>query len=123
MRADQYSRLVDLQEQLTDVFLDEADSEEWPGAGTPISQMTKEDRGDRFWCKRNAAATMTLVMKIGCVIDAERRHARDNPDPLANMPEDPEDDREQQRIENAQFAEYERLAAAALARAKERKQA
>lgn len=64
MRIDQYERLQRLEEQLLDAFLSEADPTSWSGAGIPISTMDKQTRGDRYWCKRNAAATGVLVCKV-----------------------------------------------------------
>jgi hypothetical protein len=61
MRADQIARLRELSEKLADVVLEEADPAEWPGAGTPLAALTQQERGDRFWCKRNASATFALL--------------------------------------------------------------
>lgn len=63
MRQDQYERLQALTEKLTDVFLDEADPEKWPGHGLAANTMEAQTRGDRYWCKKNAAATLTVIMK------------------------------------------------------------
>ncbi|WP_206751605.1 hypothetical protein [Paraburkholderia sp. BL17N1] len=46
---------------MIDVYLDEADPANWPGVGTAGEHMTKEERGDRYWCKKNAAATVMLA--------------------------------------------------------------
>jgi hypothetical protein len=64
MRPDQLQRLQDLSEKLIDVVLEEADPDQWPGAGLPIAAMSKQDRGDRFWCKRNANATFALAQRV-----------------------------------------------------------
>ena len=64
MRDDQYLRLQALSEQLTDVFLEEADPEQWPGAGMPLQSMDKATRGDRYWSKKNAAATVMLIGRV-----------------------------------------------------------
>ncbi|WP_443115489.1 hypothetical protein [Herbaspirillum seropedicae] len=63
MRQDQYLRLQELTEKLTDAFLAEADPDKWPGAGMEVADMDQQTRGDRYWCKKNAAATLTVVMK------------------------------------------------------------
>lgn len=63
MREDQIERLQQLEESLVDVYLDEADPANWPGVGTAGDHMTKEERGDRYWCKKNAAATVMLAME------------------------------------------------------------
>ncbi|WP_213763517.1 hypothetical protein [Caballeronia sp. dw_19] len=64
MRDDQYLRLQALSEKLTDVFLDEADSDKWPGAGAALQSMDKATRGDRYWSKKNAAATVMLIGRV-----------------------------------------------------------
>lgn len=57
MRPDQLQRLNDLAEKLADSFLLEADPSEWPGDGKPPADLTQQQRGDRYWCKKNAMAT------------------------------------------------------------------
>lgn len=68
MRQDQYERLQQLEEGLTDIFIAEADPKRWPGADVEAAAMTKEDRGDRYWCKKNAFATLSLVQRISTLI-------------------------------------------------------
>lgn len=68
MRQDQYERLQALEEKLTDVFLGEAEPEAWPGAGLPVATMDKNTRGDRYWCKKNAVATLSLIQRVGTLI-------------------------------------------------------
>lgn len=64
MNQDQFERLQKLEEKLMEVFLDEADPDQWSGASQKIAVMDKQMRGDRYWCKRNAAATGVLVCKV-----------------------------------------------------------
>lgn len=61
MRPDQLQRLQELQEKLAEVVLEEADPDEWPGAGKPLADLTQQERGDRYWSKKNAAATFALL--------------------------------------------------------------
>ncbi|HIH2621659.1 TPA: hypothetical protein ACYLIB_005613 [Burkholderia cenocepacia] len=68
MRQDQYERLQALSEKLTDVFLDEADPEGWPGAGVALATMDKATRGDRYWSKKNAAATVMLIGRVHSLV-------------------------------------------------------
>lgn len=63
MREDQIQRLKELSERLADAFIFEADPDHWPGAGLRPNEMTQEERGDRYWCKKDAAATATLLNK------------------------------------------------------------
>jgi len=68
MKIEQYERLQALAEKLTDVFLDEADPDGWPGAGTPLASMDKTTRGDRYWSKKNAAATVMLIGRVETLV-------------------------------------------------------
>lgn len=75
MRQDQYERLQSLTEKLIDVFTDEADPATWPGVGLKAGEMDQQTRGDRYWCKKNAAATLTVVMRTTTLIGVIQRNA------------------------------------------------
>lgn len=86
MRPDQRARLDELNELLTEEFLNEADPREWPGAGAPPTSWTQQQRGDRVWTKRNAVATGAVLRALADLEDrhmknltpnAERQDARD----------------------------------------------
>lgn len=64
MREDQLEKLQALSEELTDVFLFEANPKEWPGHGVLPKDLTKDERGDAYWAKKNAVATMAIVVRI-----------------------------------------------------------
>lgn len=64
MRDDQIKRLKALSEGLADVVLEEANPDNWPGAGKSLADLSREERGDRHWSKKNAAASMTLLVKV-----------------------------------------------------------
>lgn len=68
MRLDQYERLQALEEKLTEQFLSEADPGNWSGDGIVPKDMTQEDRGNRYWCKKNAVATIALTIRIGSLV-------------------------------------------------------
>lgn len=68
MRQDQYEKLQQLEEKLLDVFFNEADPEGWPGAGKKVADMTQQERGDSYWCKKTAAATLALTQRIGVLV-------------------------------------------------------
>jgi len=63
MRQDQYEKLQELTEKLTDAFIGEADPAVWPGNGVAIAAMDQQTRGDRYWCKKNAAATLSVIVR------------------------------------------------------------
>jgi len=81
MRPDQLERLRDLEERLADVVLEEADPDTWPGAGRPLAGLSREERGNRFWCKRNAAATFGLLERtVRTLADASTPHTGRTPE-------------------------------------------
>ena len=57
MRPGQIARLQELAEELADVFINEADPENWSGAGIVPRDMTKDERGNRAWDKKGAMGT------------------------------------------------------------------
>ena len=75
MRQDQYERLQALQEKLIDALIQEMDPEKWPGAGLDPASMDQQTRGDRYWVKKNAAATQSVVMRNANLIDVARRQS------------------------------------------------
>ncbi len=68
MRQDQLERMQKLAETLADVFLDEAEPENWPGDGILPKNMDSATRGDRYWCKKNAVATVSLIQRVHTLV-------------------------------------------------------
>lgn len=107
MRPDQIERLKDLAETLADVFLTEADPANWSGSGKLPTDMTREERGDRHWCRKGAMGTGAVlrfaldVVKTATVTGAADPHA--NP-------------QEREASLDQQIAEAEKRAKQALAR-------
>lgn len=64
MRQDQFEALQKRGEQLVDVFIAESDPEKWPGHGVLPANMDKSTRGDRYWCKKDAVATLACAQRI-----------------------------------------------------------
>lgn len=62
MRPEQIEKLVSLEEELVDVYIHECQPKKWPG------MKKAADRGDRYWHKKNALATLTLVGRIQTVL-------------------------------------------------------
>lgn len=103
MRLDQIQRLQDLSESLADSFILEADPAEWPGDGKPPVDLTQQERGDRYWAKKNAMATGGVLR---FTLDLIGKHASPG-----DKPPSEEDADLEKRIQDA-----ERRAAAATAR-------
>lgn len=87
MRQEQFERLQTLSDKLTEVFIDEATPENWPGNQIPLSNMDQQTRGDRYWCKKNAAATLAIVARISNLTNAIRLQGGNLP-PAAGDGED-----------------------------------
>jgi hypothetical protein len=68
MRQDQYNRLQALEEKLIDFAIEEADPDKWPGHGVAVGAMDQQTRGDRYWCKKNAVATISLAQRVGVLM-------------------------------------------------------
>ena len=72
MRQDQFESLQKRAEQLVDLFILESDPEKWPGVGIEPAKMDKSTRGDRYWCKKDAVATLACAQRIVSLIDTVR---------------------------------------------------
>lgn len=81
MRDDQYVKLKALSEKLTDVVLAEADPALWNGYGKPLVDLTRDERGDAYWCKKNAAATLSVLMRVHNLVGVIERGALSEPPP------------------------------------------
>jgi hypothetical protein len=82
MRQDQIDRLNTLAEDVGEVFLQEADPNTWTGAGAPLADLDPKKRGDRYWDKKNAIQTGTLLARILDLAERDKRSAD------TKMPED-----------------------------------
>jgi len=71
MRPDQIARLQELSERLADSFILEADPAEWPGNGKPPTELSQEERGNAYWCKKNAMATGGVLRYTLDLLDKE----------------------------------------------------
>jgi hypothetical protein len=109
MRQDQYERLQKLEEQLLDVFMDEADPASWPGYGMTLANVDKSTRGDRYWCKRNAAATAALSQRITSLVGRVQASGLGTTAPPADAPAEGGEERDELEAEVAS-AEREAMA-------------
>lgn len=109
MRDDQFERLQGLQAKLADVFIAEADPDGWPGAGEPLHAMDQRTRGDRYWSKKNAVATIALMQRIESLSHTVRAAAGLD----AGAEADPDADGRDADVER-QISHYEREAQAIL---------
>jgi hypothetical protein len=80
MRQDQFDRLVTLTEKLTDVVLSDIDPEGWTAADKAPKAMTQGERGDAYWCRKNAAASLALILWVGRLTDPDVSPTGEFPD-------------------------------------------
>lgn len=89
MRQDQFESLQKRGEELIDLFLEESNPADWPGEGLRTGAMDAQTRGDRYWCKKNAVATLACAQRIANLIDVVRKKTSEgNDDPEAVSPTD-----------------------------------
>lgn len=76
MRDDQYARLQMLHEKWVDILIHELDdpligSVDGDNGAIPIpaDQLSTKKRGDRYWQKKNIAASLTLANKIQTTLE------------------------------------------------------
>jgi hypothetical protein len=100
LKAETLKRLEERQQELADIFIDETDLTKWPDMSDRVT------RGDRFWFKRNAGATATLIVKIQSILDVALKQPAVTDPTDAPPGDDPEED------------DAEALAAAAMTEAK-----
>jgi len=95
--SDRTERINDLTERLADVFLTEADPDNWSGAGVHPTEMDPQTRGARNWDAKNANQVGALLMRT---LELRERFAG-----LPGFKPTGEDDRA-----DANIAKYEREA-------------
>lgn len=110
MRQDQFEALQDRIEQLVDVFVKESDPTTWPGVGKKAVELTRDERGDLYWSKRSAAATLSVALRLTALVETVRaRSAGDKPSPGAVVPTEDDLDEQVQAGERQAAALMKRL--------------
>lgn len=79
MRDDQLKRLQDLRDELTETALLDADPKLWTGAGISPADMTQEQRGDAYWCRKLAVSTVSLLTKVASLVETHGKPSAGNP--------------------------------------------
>ncbi len=82
MRQDQIDRLQTLAEEIGDVFIDEASPSAWNGAGIPLAELDDKKRGNRYWDKKNAIQTGTLLARVLDLRDRDKKEQNGQPAPV-----------------------------------------
>lgn len=102
MREDQFRRLTDLSEKLTETVLRDADPDNWIGHGKTAAEMSKDERGDAVWCRKLAVQSLTVLGRVQHLLQNER-------DRGGRAPEEPDPEEEIRRAEQEAARLLERV--------------
>jgi hypothetical protein len=84
MRPDQREKLEALSERLADVFITEADPDNWTADGVLPRDMTQQERGDRHWDRKGAMGTGgVLKYTIDLIASGEEKRIDDDAEQAA----------------------------------------
>lgn len=64
----QLEKLKQLSDKMVGLVIVEADPDTWAGANKTLSEMSEDERGDRYWCKKNANQMITTAVKLETLI-------------------------------------------------------
>ncbi|BCD89693.1 hypothetical protein PSm6_61000 [Pseudomonas solani] len=78
MREDQRARLSGLRDELMETALLDADPKLWTAAGKAPSDMTQEERGDAYWCRKLAVSTVSLLTKVQSMLETHGKPTAGN---------------------------------------------
>jgi hypothetical protein len=74
IRQDQFEKLQTLSEKLADVVLTDADPENWVGNGLAPKDLTQQERGDAYWCRKMAVSTLSVMMRVEHLVGIVKEH-------------------------------------------------
>jgi hypothetical protein len=80
MRPDQIARLRDVEEKLADLFIDEANPDNWPCPGEASHKIDSDARSNRFRCKRAAIDTGALLVRTQSLMQIVEGEGDRSPD-------------------------------------------
>lgn len=95
MRLDQYHRLQALAEELADVVINDADPKVWVGHGKKPNELTQQERGDAYWCRKMAVSSISVLTRVETLIGQAQE--RGGVDPAATP--DPGQDEQQAHLD------------------------
>lgn len=88
MRKDQVERLTTLRDELVETALNDADPKLWTGAGKAPADMTQEERGDAYWCRKMATATLALLTRVHGMVTTHSTPTAGNAKPEDDLDND-----------------------------------
>jgi len=69
MTPEQYLRLQELSAKLTDVVLFDADPDNWIGKGVAPKDLSQQQRGDAYWCRKLAVSSLSVLTRVAGLTD------------------------------------------------------
>jgi hypothetical protein len=88
MREDQYQKLQDLATKIADVAIHDADPDNWIGAMQPAKDLTREQRGDAYWCRKLAVSSLSVLVRVTSVVGQIQRNANAGTTPVDDGDDD-----------------------------------
>lgn len=73
----QLDKLKQLSEKMVDVVLSDANPDTWSAAGKKLNDLNTQERGDRYWCGKNANQMITAAVKLETLIAVHERRVTD----------------------------------------------
>lgn len=64
MRQDQYVKMQALSEEIADQAIMDMNPKNWDGYGQAPKDLSKEDRGNAYWCRKMAVATIAVLTRV-----------------------------------------------------------
>ncbi len=64
MRTDQFEKIQQLSEKVADVVIKDLDPSGWVGHGQAPNELSRDLRGDAYWCRKMAAASLSLLVRV-----------------------------------------------------------
>ena len=96
MTPEQYKGFQDLAEKLAGVALVDADPDNWIGSKKIPGDLSKDERGDAYWCRKQASATLAVLWRISSLVELiQDQTNRANKGGVAEV-KDPEDELKKQ---------------------------
>ena len=74
MRPDQYEAIQAISERLADVVIADADPSNWIGNNVLPKDLTKEERGDAYWCRKLACASLSVLTRVAYLTKQEHNN-------------------------------------------------
>lgn len=75
MTPEQYIKLKALSTKVAEVVLFDADPANWIGNGVAPKDLTKEQRGDAYWCRKLAVSSLSVFGRLINISDTIQDHS------------------------------------------------